>query len=746
MEVDLQKSSKFLARIDEPQAKRPALPPVKNGQMWWTRAAVDTPSDAMSQQRPRSNVPTLHMERLPEVPATATRAVDATETRPKGPAEDTDETPQEGLGQADAPLTPQGVLQELAKQYMEALYMSRTSLAYFTKGPLSRARVAFVTNFNPEDFGEFLRDSILPSNAMDKKFRNGISLLVRDLPIRAEGSPEKPTKKRKKKWKAKRDKNGFFAGEDEYVESWWRTGDENDSGPSSPETIEAALRGRLPRIRNRETLLQIILALEILALEASHPSKLEDSSKDEYRAQETQREDYQPAPGAKKPKPKRRQDLAALLETLIDRLCIWHSLEVNSPVKKRDTDGEDTHDESNNDLKSFCIEVIIPLYTSRIPQYATIVNKKLGGPSAPTPIKRKTTTARKPGEPATRQPPEKKPRKPLARVSTDTMDRSGKHPPCLQRSATASKARPLIKREASEVPLHSIPFAKPQHSARRTPQQRAAARNKPSLMSQISFSKREVDLSAMSQANEAKMRKKAEVDEKLREAISTLKKPNRAMAVKEIADSTDESFAKAAAKGRRNPVQRMKVAQSVHVTATPKHVRTINATPHKGAAMASDQPSRSSGFSYVPSSSARLLAQRNDVVRSSLAVPQTGHRPRHGAANIEETPSRGFAKFMPPGLARQPGTLNSPIAQRTAGIQATPSKPVKSLALSPPVPSERANVNSAPIRAPTQPLADASPNASRCYSQKVAGEAGKPKSVYDALGWDEEYEDLSVDD
>ncbi|KAK5130609.1 hypothetical protein LTR04_004959, partial [Oleoguttula sp. CCFEE 6159] len=44
----------------------------------------------------------------------------------------------------------------------------------------------------------------------------------------------------------------------------------------------------------------------------------------------------------------------------------------------------------------------------------------------------------------------------------------------------------------------------------------------------------------MSTANDARMKKKAEVEEKLREAITTLKRPNRTLAVKELADMTEQ--------------------------------------------------------------------------------------------------------------------------------------------------------------------------------------------------------------
>lgn len=53
------------------------------------------------------------------------------------------------------------------------------------------------------------------------------------------------------------------------------------------------------------------------------------------------------------------------------------------------------------------------------------------------------------------------------------------------------------------------------------------------------FNQREVDLSAITKHNEAKLKKKVNVEKELQDAIATLKKPNRGMAVKPVADETD---------------------------------------------------------------------------------------------------------------------------------------------------------------------------------------------------------------
>ena len=757
------------------------------GQEWWKSAAVPLPATSVAVAEDQSMpLPRMLDMRRPTQKANDTpnavnpgdlyaeNHIHLHDSLDSGPA-----APAPGL---------QDVLQELAKHYLEALYLSRTSLAYFTKGPLSRARAAATactspTGVNAEghmstvDLIGFLRQSVLTSTVMDRKYRDGITGIINELPVRgiADASPTMPRKKKKRKWKPKRDKGGLFVDEQKFVEKWW-VEDDIDSWPTS-ETADAIMRKRIARIRNRETFLQIIVCLEILALEAA--LSVEDRKRQETTtaalesqdAGETQQDETQAlvVSEAKPSKQKKKQDLSALLETLLDKLTIWHSLEFNSPAKAR-TAADSTNIEQpseNDELHSFCIEVIVPFYISRIPQHANAVNKKLGGPTAPSPVKRKISsktskdTARKPGEPALRQPPpEKKPRQPLARVSTETDRRtSQQRVPSLHRASTDSDVLLThIKREASESmpPLDSIPQAKPTTKPQRGP--------RPSLIS--SLSRREVDLSAMSAASEAKLKKKADVEEKLREAISTLKKPNRAAAVKEVAESADASFAKALARGNGR-LQRGRVPPATAngvgtredkawvIAATPsRHARSAKVakgTPFHGQTTAhpheTDALPSSGSSALVPSTSARLDGRQHyhdaqHLPASTPAIPVTGHRPRYQSHDgntashaIEETPSRGFARFMPAGLAREPGTLESPIASRKAAVavQQTPSKSTG---------AGWVGCATTPLPRVTRPLVEASPNPMGAKGG-VKTETGK--SIYETLGWEDEggFEELA---
>ena len=80
-----------------------------------------------------------------------------------------------------------------------------------------------------------------------------------------------------------------------------------------------------------------------------------------------------------------------------------------------------------------------------------------------------------------------------------------------------------MKRQVSDTCLWSIPLNKVAMSKR--------------------YNQREVDLRAASQATEAKMKKKASIEQELRGAIAALKKPNPRMAVKELVEATEKRAA-----------------------------------------------------------------------------------------------------------------------------------------------------------------------------------------------------------
>ena len=93
-----------------------------------------------------------------------------------------------------------------------------------------------------------------------------------------------------------------------------------------------------------------------------------------------------------------------------------------------------------------------------------------------------------------------------------------------------------------------------------------------------------VDLSAMSQVSEAKIRKKAEVEEKLKEAIAALKKPNRALATKEVAQNAEQASLQTDEGARSSLRLGLQLAPAARVGAGEEGVAVVNVDPDGPAA------------------------------------------------------------------------------------------------------------------------------------------------------------------
>lgn len=645
---------------------------------WWSAAAVSLPKERRQDHNHTASLLQFKMhpqalKAIPNLPPNEASIQAADQIRDVG----AQPVPESQLGIAVADTESQDPVEELAKQYLDALYLSRTSLAYFAKGPLSRARSAITGSVDASttssNLVDFLRNSILPVNVMDKKFKDNLQALIKDLPM---VTPSPVKSRRKKKFKPKRDKAGLFTNEQEYLEKWWR-GEEVPGSMTSPENTDTALRRRIPGLRSRETYLQVIIILETMYLEttkkATTPAIEDPNLMVDSQGMETQDAESQAALGTTKHKGKKALDLRSLLETLLDRLCIWQDLETHAPARSLLSDKDAKHNEPSNELRDFCIEIIVPFFMSRLPKEAALVNKKLGGPSPPSPEKRKSTSSRsRPGEPATRSRPEKQPRKPLSRVATETLNQATRHIPSLHRSATDST---LIKREDSQPAMSSIPPARPQTRPARE-----------SALSSYLSGHRQVDLTAKSAAAAERLRKKKETEAQVREAINNARKPNRPMATREVAARADEKFAQALPKSSRSSrPQPHSQPSSVHVAATPKRA---SSTAHHNASFIPTS-AHSSNPSVIPASSIRPhLGSRIDSVP---AVPQSSHRDTANArraSGIEETPSRSSSNkftFMSPSALRAApigfpiaaALCESPTARRGTASHHVAATPVK---------------------------------------------------------------------
>ena len=553
------------------------------------------------------------------------------------------------------------ILATFKAQYREALYVSKTSLAYFAKGPLARVR-AFSTKsentaLSSDLLIERLTANLLPLTTVDKKFRETIPEIVKDLPAMLQDNDDYESylvtlrKKVRKSRKDKVGKNGLHPGEEVDIAKWWLTSDCPDLSDGEMPTQAELLRTRISKLRARETQAQLVLALEVIAMEQRQHNTVGPSGPLGHRFEQEKQS----------PKLKKMKKAVAptmLVEMMLDRLCIWQSVtteeNIQVPQGKVEESQSSTKDgayTSSDDLKNFCIEVIVPFYSSRLPGLSSSICKKLGAPAPYSPARppsnkplggTKSKTVR-PGASIRRPPPPKRSRKTLERVLTDSQkpplprsrSQSTSAPPSLHRSTT-EPTLPSLKREFSDQALVSIPLNRA-----------------PSLHVQKRYSQREVDLRSAAAATEAKLKRKAAVEQELKGAIAAMKKPNARMAVKELVEAS-ERRKEGQEKGRKRkgePV-RNPFAQGlgVQVMATPMKNRSRHLLQRPGLPrMVATQPlpffqvSEEEGeLEEIPQSSAGRVPE--STIRKSIRKGDVQHR------DVEVTPTRGSSKFITPGL------------------------------------------------------------------------------------------------
>ncbi|KAI9722279.1 MAG: hypothetical protein M1812_001751 [Candelaria pacifica] len=571
--------------------------------------------------------------------------------------------------------TAQETLEIIRTQYLEALHLSKTSLAYFAKGPLSRARAAYSTGHGTtmplKDLIHSLRSSILTLPMMDKKYRETIPDLVNLIPAENISDGEQPQpilpepRKRRKSRRTKPGKDGLHPNEEDYLSRGWRISHHESYQALPGEASNESINRRILRLRVRETELQIILILETLALESSASLSPRDPScltaVDQIEAPEGQQCEVA------KHKSRKPQDLILLLDMLIDRLCIWQSLsneEGGSASSKPVGNSEKpaalhpTKPAKNivqHDMRDFCAEVVVPFYASRLPNQCAMINRKLGGRSGPSRVRptlaKSLSASIRPlsGSGTASSQKDMQDVRPTLDLHSGTSDRqpapsAQRPPPLLVRSVTAP-AIPGQKREESEKPLSAVASKNPQL---RPDTHGAALRAK-------RFTQREVDLSAVSNTNEAKLKKKkASIEEELKNAITALKRPNRGLAGRDLVDSAERrASAKimGAKKAKAFPV-RNPFAPGVQVTATPKGRRKKNMVGVPPTVSVEETstvkpplefllPSDHSILQSIARVSEMTLFSCSKHLKSPTLTQPENH---HMLSIVQDTPSRGLSK------------------------------------------------------------------------------------------------------
>jgi hypothetical protein len=217
------------------------------------------------------------------------------------------------------------------------------------------------------DLVDFLKSLILTTVQIDQKYRQTVPDIVGKMKTDVESSDEGRKRKRKSK-KMKLGKDGLYPTEDEHIRAWW-TANQPDLKDGEATITAASIRSHTSLLRTRETQLQMILILEILALE---PLKA---------AEETQETNLPTLPGVEEsqesstPVPSKRRNkhnLPVLLEVHADRLTIWQSIATDEQLILEDSQAANMSFESQTQqkpssepLKDFCVDVILPLYVTK---------------------------------------------------------------------------------------------------------------------------------------------------------------------------------------------------------------------------------------------------------------------------------------------------------------------------------------------------------------------------------------------
>ena len=564
-------------------------------------------------------------------------------------------------------------------------------MAYFAKGPLSRCRNAFQSGEEQSQsctLIEFYREAILAAKKMDIKYRETLPIVVRDAML-AVSDDDAGAKKRKSK-KKKLGRNGLYPEEHGLVHKWWKARVLTESSGVEI-SREAESKKHISDLRLRETQLQILLILEVLALEISAKNESRKNSDNAGEEKEI----------AEKPKAKKPQDLNVLLELHLDRMCIWHA------VSSEETSGADSAKTSSfnedhlsgkkaesDDVRDFCTEVVVPFYAARLPDKCKLITRKFGVSSGISPISKKSSSRRErhePGSDVSRQPPQQKSRRSLHRVLTDqkaaTASQTGH--PTLTRSNTAPTnpdAKRDLRKESMEplLPVRGSNVRGGIQQAKRT-------------------ENREVDLNAVVKQHESKLRRSqilADQKKELDAAILTLRKPNRELVAKDIAEDATKRVSSGGGSSRKskNPV-RNPLGQGVQVMATPRGNRKkdviglppLPRTLGPSRSFAGEMPEQSLAESpvMIPSSGRRAISfsgPDSDPFKSGRAVDSEQRKRKADHGSIQETPTR------PPSRLFFDANKPSPSTNKGTGLFRVPELPesrssTKNLAANTTIPS-----------------------------------------------------------
>ncbi len=218
------------------------------------------------------------------------------------------------------------------------------------------------------DLIDFLKSLVMTTILIDKKYRETVPAILGKMSTEIDDSDHnaEPKSKKRKSKKPKLGKDGIYPGEDEHVRRWWATNKPAAVGDDEKIITPSETKYHISCLRRRDTQLQMILILEILALEPLR-RQVEAGQESQLPGAESHlpgREASQEAPAKKRNK----HNLPVLLDVHADRLCIWQTTMSDDIKALAESqvlpDGQHAQnpERGNSDpLRDFCVEIIMPL-------------------------------------------------------------------------------------------------------------------------------------------------------------------------------------------------------------------------------------------------------------------------------------------------------------------------------------------------------------------------------------------------
>ncbi|CCU75549.1 SLD3 domain-containing DNA replication regulator protein [Blumeria hordei DH14] len=501
-------------------------------------------------------------------------------------------------GQLESEPTPSDLAETsetIRTQYFEILYLSKASLAYFAKGPLSRARAMFLRSGQPNNgLGNhisFLESLILTISHLDKKYKFGIPLCISSIENEYKDTPNRDGKDatkgiKKTSRKMKRDKNGLYPGEDILIQKWCSTQEDDVELSLSELSTEQLIKIRTSQLRTRETQLQILLILEVLALRplnvthdhGENPGNklLTTSNTSTINHREVEIKNS-----------KKKGSLSLLIDIHVDRLCIWQSVAIETPESistvSHNTGAVNVLSEiqvkyDENALKDFCTDVIIPFFSSRLPNQCALINSKLGGPvglsSSKIQLSKTSKSSKPPGAITERSLP-----KEARRIGKQTHSKNEEN---RRDQGKAHSTLPNVK------PSRSVPKIAAIRKGTRMPtpikctsKVEALEANRSGVFRSKRFAQREVNFNSIVVGMDIKAKKEAikaskdaNIESGLSHAISLLRKPNRRLAVEDLFQPDETKYTSPLDLQDSKTSKRDPNLNKVQICATPKSRRT----------------------------------------------------------------------------------------------------------------------------------------------------------------------------